>query len=222
MYSLTAKAHPDIPVAGANLSFTSAGIGADKFWDAIAVYHEWVPSIVDQGATPLAFGSNTSFTIGPVIAPGMPLATLEQNIKRLTIEFDDMGVNYTTLFFELFPGYWPAAQKLMPPLDVNVDLYGGRLIPRSVVENNPKGVVDAFRNITNHGNVIYSSLGVNLNSSVTGPVDNAVLPAWRNALLDMVFAMYVLHLVFFPILISILSCSLLPRGREKVERKLIY
>lgn len=138
---------------------------------------------------PLIFGSNTSFSIGPVIAPGMELGRLKAHVKELTDQFDDMGVNYTTPFFELFPGYWPAAQKMMPPIAVNVHLYGGRLIPRSVVEGNPHAVINTFRNITNHANVVYVTLGMRLDEHVTGKVDNAVLPAWREIGLDSVFSM---------------------------------
>ena len=189
VYSMTAKAHPDLPVSGANLSFTSADNGADRFWDAIAVYHKWAPQIVDQGATPLVFGSNTSFTIGPIIAPGSPLDLLKASVKNLTDQLDAMGVSYTAPYFELFPGYWPAAQKMIPYLGVDTSLYGGRLIPRSVVEENPKGLVDVFRNITNHAQVSYATLAMRLDERTTGKVNNAVLPAWREALLDSVFAM---------------------------------
>lgn len=155
----------------------------------MAAYHAWAPSIIDQGATPLAFGSNITFGVGPIVAPGWPLSKLKDEMKTLTLELDKLGINYTTPYFELFPGYWPAAQKMMPYVGVGIDLYGGRLIPRDVVQNNAKGLVDVFRNITgDNDGVVYSTLGVNLNRSTTGDVENAVLPAWRTALLDMVLA----------------------------------
>ena len=76
--------------------------------------------------------------------------------------------------------------------DVSVDheLYGGRLMPRSVVRDRAKAVVDVLRNITNHGGVTYSSIALNLNGPVAGKAvgENAVLPAWRDALLDIVHA----------------------------------
>jgi len=37
--------------------------------------------------------------------------------------------------------------------------------------------------------VSYATLGVNVDRSVTGEVDNAVLPVWREALLDVVLVM---------------------------------
>ena len=190
VYSLTAKAHPDIPVAAGNLSFASDGTSQDIFFDAVAAYHAWVPSIVDQGVTVLASGSNTTFAIGPIIAPGWSLAELRTSVRSLTDKLDELGVKYSPPFSEVFPGYWPAMQRLMFDVSVGNELYGGRLIPRSVVRDNAKAVVDVLRNITNHGGVTYSSIALNLNRTVTGKAvgENAVLPAWRDALLDIVLA----------------------------------
>ncbi len=69
--------------------------------------------------------------------------------------------------------------------------YGGRLIPRSVVENNNEGLVAAIRNITQDTTTQSSFVGVGLDvkkSSTRGTanVDNAVLPAWRETLIDSV------------------------------------
>lgn len=56
------------------------------------------------------------------------------------------------------------------PIEVGTAQDGGRLIPRSVVEdsNEQRDVV--------------------MKMSVTGTVDNAVLPAWRNTLIDSVIS----------------------------------
>jgi len=76
----------------------------------------------------------------------------------------------------------------MPPVPVGTSLYGGRLVPRSVVLGNPRGLVGVLGNVTGGGEgVSYATLGVNVDRSVVGEeVDNAVLPAWREALLDVV------------------------------------
>jgi hypothetical protein len=186
VYSLTAKAHPDLPIAAANFSFTP-GTSQAALLAGIAAYHAWAPSLIDQGATILAFGSAASFSIGPIIAPGLPLATLTEEITALTDKLNALGVGYALPNVQLFPGYWPAAQALMPPVPVGTSLYGGRLIPRSVVLENGQGLVDVLGDITGGGEgVSYATLGVNVNRSVAGEVDNAVLPAWREALLDVV------------------------------------
>ena len=71
---------------------------------------------------------------------------------------------------------WPVA---------NMQL-GGRLIPRSVVENNVTQLLDAFRTgpLSYPGGVIS---GVSINVTKKADVaPNAVLPAWREALFDCV------------------------------------
>lgn len=186
-YSLTAKVHPDLPVAAANVSFTMDGISQDTFFEAVAAYHSWAPALIDKGATPLSFGSNATFAVGPIIAPGMRVAELQTIFKPFMAQLDELQVKYTPPFFKLYRGYKPAYEALMPTIPVGIQLYGGRLISREVIQDNVKGVFDAFRNITNDG-VSYSSLGVKLDKSVTGDVDNAITPAWRKALYDIVLA----------------------------------
>jgi len=128
----------------------------------------------------------------------MPLATLTEEIKTLTDKLDALGVKYAAPNVQLFSGYWPAAQALMPPVPVATSLYGGRLVPRDVVLENPRGLVGVLRDVTGEGEgVSYASLGVNVNRSVAGEVDNAVLPAWREALLDVVLVVYVRPLCIY-------------------------
>lgn len=64
---------------------------------------------------------------------------------------------------------------------------GGRLIPRSVVQNNNTALTDAFRAIGELG-VGFSGLALNVApSSAKQPVAaNAVQPRWREALFDVV------------------------------------
>ena len=183
VWSLTAKAHIDIPVAAANISWTNEGVSQDAFFEALGAYHTWAPTVIDRGAMALGFGTNTTFAISPITAPGMPLSELQELMKPLTDSLDNLGIKYTTPYFELFPGYLPSFQKMMMYITVGVGLYGGRLIPRSVVEENPKGLVAAFRDVTNAG-ALFSSVGINVNSTVTGDVYNSVLPAWRTNVYD--------------------------------------
>jgi len=67
-------------------------------------------------------------------------------------------------------------------IDVGIAQYGGRLISRDNVANNMKNLSAAYRNITQDG-VTFIGVGVNVSSSaITNGVSNAVLPAWRTAL----------------------------------------
>lgn len=135
----------------------------------------------------MSFGSNESFS-AIMLVPGMPLLELQELFKSLLQALDGLGIHYAVPYFELFRGYKPAYEEMMPYVPVATSLYGGRLIPRDVVENDPKGLWEVFRKVTTEGALSYSSIGINLNESVTGDVDNAVNPAWRRALYDVVFA----------------------------------
>ena len=173
-------------MSGANLSWTNKGISQETFFKAVAAYHAWTPSVVDAGAMSLGFGSNKSFTVGPVTAPGISAAKLTSLLQPLLDELRNLGVNHTTPVIRQFPGYLEEFEAMMPKIPVATSQYGGWLIPRSVVLDNPDGLAAAYANITNGGAASFSSVALNVNKSVTGDVYNAVNPAWRTALLDVV------------------------------------
>ncbi|KAL8845786.1 MAG: hypothetical protein Q9221_009076 [Calogaya cf. arnoldii] len=186
VWSLTAKAHIDIPVSGANVSWTNDGISQETFFKSVAAYHAWTPTVVDAGAMSLGFGSNTSFGVGPITAPGVSAEKLATLLQPLLDQLHTLGVNHTTPVVRQFPGYLDQFNDMMPELAVAVVQYGGWLIPRSVVLDNPDGLTAAYANITNSGAGSFSSVALNVNRSVTGDVHNAVNPAWRNTLLDVI------------------------------------
>lgn len=185
VWSLTAKAHFDNPVSGAKLSWTNEGISQEAFFKSIAEYHKWVPSVVDAGAMSLSFGSNESFTVGPITAPGVSTAKMTSLLQPLLDELSKLQVNHTAPVIRQFPGYLEQFKAMMPPIPVAVQQYGGWLIPRSVVQENADGLAAAYANITNGGGG-FSSVALNVNKTVAGDVYNAVHPAWRTALLDVI------------------------------------
>lgn len=65
--------------------------------------------------------------------------------------------------------------------------YGGRFIPRSLVEKNNSELVDAFRYINDH-NAIVAGIGLNVSKAVAGNVWNSVNPMWRDVLFDAVIS----------------------------------
>lgn len=186
VWSLTAKAHVDVPVSGANVSWTNEGISQETFSKSVAAYHAWTATVVDAGAMSLGFGSNTTFDVGPVTAPGVSAEKLAALLQPLLDKLRDLGVNYTTPVVRQFPGYLEQFKAMMPFLEVAIAQYGGWLLPRSVVLDNPDGLAAAYANITNGGAAGFTSVALNVNRSVVGDVYNAVNPAWRTALLDVI------------------------------------
>lgn len=184
VWSLTSKVHEDIPVSAANLTFTNQGVSAERFYAAVGAYHESLASIVDAGVMSVAFYTNTSFAISPMTAPGVSKAQLAQLLQPYLTKLWDLGVEYSFTLRQ-FSGYLPAFTAMQPAIEVGTAQYGGRLIPRSLVEKNNSDLTAAFRSIIEGGGGI-ATVGLSVSKSVAGDVHNAVLPAWRDTLLDVV------------------------------------
>ncbi|MCJ1430458.1 hypothetical protein MMC29_008376 [Sticta canariensis] len=184
VWSLTSKVHKDIPVSSANLTFTNEGISAEIYYAAVSAYHETLPSLVDAGAMSISSFNGTSFTIWPITAPGISKEQLAQLLRPYLAKLRDLGIKYTFSLLQ-FSGYLPQFTAMQIPIRVGTDQYGGRFIPRSLVEKNNSDLTAAFRSIINKGGAI-TIVGLSVSKSVAGDVYNAVLPAWRDVLLDVV------------------------------------
>jgi hypothetical protein len=131
-----------------------------------------------------------AFQIASLTAPGKSVAQVNAMLDPFTKTLTELGITYTrnvasestflghyTRYFGPLPyGAYPTAQLL-----------GGRLVPRSVVEKNNDGVTAVMRDITENSAfyIAATALGVNHNPNQTKAIAaNAVLPAWRDALLS--------------------------------------
>ncbi len=184
VWSLTAKAHPDIPVSAVNLTFTNAGISQDTFYKAVSAYHATLPSIVDAGVMSVWYFTNASFSISPLTAPGVPVKQLLALVKPFTDTLTKLKIKYN-MYSQQFPGYLEEFTQMQGPIQVGIAQYGGRLVPRSVVVNNNDALTKAYRHITEDG-ALFIGVGVNVSRAVAGDVYNSVLPAWRDTLIDTV------------------------------------
>ena len=101
-------------------------------------------------------------------------------------KLDDLNIKYTSNFVE-FDSYLDHFNVMFDsnPIDVGIAQYGGRFIPRSVVENNNTALTAAYRFINEQG---AQFIGVAANTSLAraGHPDNAVNPGWRDNLIDTV------------------------------------
>ena len=184
VWSLTAKAHQDFPTAGLNLSITNENITQDTFYEAVGAYHTLLPTIVDTGAMSVWYFTNTSFTISPLTGPNMTAAALTALIKPFTDKLASLGIKQT-MYAADFPTYLDEYNGMQSPIQVGIAQYGGWLMPRSVVEDNNDALTQTYRDINNKGGQ-FIGVALNVSKGVAGNVDNAVLPAWRDALIDTV------------------------------------
>ena len=189
VYSLTSKAHRDIPVAGLNLTFSSAGISADTFYKAVGYYHSFLPNVTRAGGMSIYLVTKSSFVIAPITFPGVSGAIeVQRLLQPFTQYLTHLGIMYD-LHVTQFPGYLSEYKAMFPPslTKVGVSLYGGRLIPYSVIENQNDALTAVVRNITEGGGSIYG-IGVDVSMRVAGDVYNAVLPTWRDTVVDLVLS----------------------------------
>lgn len=191
--SLTAKAHADGPVASANLTFTSTDISQDTYYAAVGAFNAILPSLVDAGAMAVWLFTNASFALSPLTAPDVPAEKLSSLLQPYLSTLDALGIAYTHVIRQ-FPDFLTANSVMQTPIAVGVAQYGGRLIPRSVVEENNTALTDAFRTINNGGGLMYG-VGLDVGGSEVG--ENAVHPAWRSAIMSAVVTTYVLFRVSY-------------------------
>lgn len=184
VWSLTSKAHKDIPVSGANFSFTNKGISQDTYWSGVAAYHAFLPPIVDAGAISGAFITNSLFAVAPLTAPGISKEQLTKLLQPLFTKLQKLGIKITSNIVQ-FPGYLDQYTAMQSTIQVGVAQYGGRLIPRSVVEKNNDGLTAVIREIDDDGASVVT-IALNVSKKVAGDVYNAVLPAWRDTLISVV------------------------------------
>ncbi len=186
--SLTTKAHPDSPVAGATMQFNSSDIAPDTFWDAVHTFHEGLEAVIDNPGLQATYAlSNASFSLNFVTWPDHTAEEVGAVLKpfRYYLESNDIPYNheytYNPSFYAHYSHFTPALPYGAYQISV---LIGGRLIPLSTVENNNAGLTAALRNITQDNRRSLNGVASNLSHARVGntPSSNAVLPAWRDSL----------------------------------------
>lgn len=184
--SMTVKAHPDAKVAGAALQFTIANITTDTFYEAVAQFHQLLPAMIDQGATVIYEMTNQVFIINPVTAYNKTSDDVKAILTPFTNALTNLGITYQ-MGLTQYTSYYDHYNHYMGPLPwgnlaVAGYQYGGRLIPRDTLVNNYEGMASALRNLTQSGVI---AVGVGMNVTNPGNVNNAVFPALRNAAVTM-------------------------------------
>ncbi|KAI5306409.1 hypothetical protein KEM56_001040 [Ascosphaera pollenicola] len=185
VWSMTVRARLAMGgVSGANLTFTNQDISQDVFFNAIEQYHKVLPSLVDLGATAVYFFTNSSFTISPITGPGISAGDIEKALLPFTTHLSKAGIKYTAEFHE-FANFYDQFTAMMHDIPVGIAQYGSWLIPRKKAVGKTTALIDICRHITDNGGLLIG-VGLDVFPSAVGKVDNAVLPAWRDALVHLV------------------------------------
>ncbi|KAF2966626.1 hypothetical protein GQX73_g6982 [Xylaria multiplex] len=188
--SVTVRAHPDGPVAGAAFSFNNTS-NETLYWEGVTTWLRYL-TVLDSidGLTTLTVITAQSLLLEFATWPDVTSADKIDNvlapfIDQLTQLNISTGTSYTSKIHPNFAQhyeYW--ATQIY---DSNTTV-GGRLIPRSVVKDEDVGLpalVTNLRDITGSGAQVFL---VAANFSHANHAPNSVLPAWRDALIHMAFS----------------------------------
>ena len=99
--SMTSKAHPDERTAAANLTFSNTGVSQDAFYEVVETFINTLPDIVDAGAVSVWLLTNTSFTMTPTSALGLPKAGLDKLLQPTIAKLKQNKLNYSKASYNL-------------------------------------------------------------------------------------------------------------------------
>lgn len=184
--SMTVRAYPAKQVGGAAMQLLASSTTPEKFAAAGSKLIELLPGMIDAGAMVVYLMSTQYIVLKPVTVWDSSAAYVKDVVlapfaKALT----DLGITPPIVYSEL--SYRDHYNRYMGPLpqgayEVNRYQFGGRLIPRTVVEDNTAELVQVFQNLTSQG-VLLAGSSANYQKRAGAP-DNAVLPAWRNSMIQ--------------------------------------
>ena len=176
VWSATVKTYKDVAVAGAICSFSTTDTTA--YYSALNFYHTQTPAWTDKGAFAYAFYQKGYFQMWPLFYPGGTKGQVEAIIAPLKKKWGSLGLAYTCKV-TTYTNFSDAFYALFVPVTVGGFQFGGRLIPRSIVQDSKKltRFVDIAKSIVEDGT---AAIDVAIKAGVSH-ADNAVNPAWRNA-----------------------------------------
>jgi hypothetical protein len=180
---VTFKAFPNIHISLANMAFGTTDNSDDVFWQAQEIYHRSTPAFTDVGAWVLGYHTPNAFFVPAFILPNHTEAQTQEIVAPMLRSFDSLGLNYTFTLNQ-YSGYLEMI-KALPPFEnppINDAQYGGRLLPRSIWEDEEsfQKLVSVLKEITSQG-VLIADVAMSPTLERGGNPDNSVFSHWRNA-----------------------------------------
>ncbi|KAI2633208.1 FAD-binding domain-containing protein [Hypomontagnella submonticulosa] len=187
--SMVIKAFPDLPVTTLTFSLTTGeNLSPDQWWEAVRAYFDDFVKYTDAGNY-AHFNLNSSsgayvWEMAPWFAPNMSKPELQALAAPFFKKVGDLGIDLKPVYQE-YTNFYDAWDKSFP-LELwgsNLARYGSRLFPRENWEDPAtlSSTFDAIRYVVDVGAIV-SAYNV-APAPKSGYPDNAVNPAWRNAVL---------------------------------------
>ncbi|WYZ42556.1 hypothetical protein EsH8_VI_000255 [Colletotrichum jinshuiense] len=178
--SITTRAHPDAVVSGAKFAVTVSD--NNTLYQVIDAFHAALPEIVDSGVMIIYFFGPGFLQSPALTAYNKTQTEVEQILKPLADSLALLNItlqpSYTQYdsYRDHYNNYWGPLPS--GNIQVGTQLFGGRLLPRSVLPN----FGPTAQQLVELG-VTY--IGVGLNVSHFGQDGaNAVLPQWRDSIVQ--------------------------------------
>ncbi|CAJ0553160.1 Ff.00g116720.m01.CDS01 [Fusarium sp. VM40] len=186
--SMTVRAHAAAQVGGGKIVIAAnASAPTETFSKIIAKLHKLLPEMVDNGAAVGYLLMAPALTIGPITVFNSTGGFVQNSVAAPFLSaLDKMGVSYTSEFttksyrdhYDHYYGPLPVGSVFSTAVQS-----GGRLVPRAAVEDASDEVSAAISDIIAQQAIVVGSVGSY--TAPTNKVPNAVLPAWRNTLIQL-------------------------------------
>ena len=182
--SATVKAHPEMGMSTANLTFSAPENSTEEFWESIEIFTKHVPAINNANAAAIWYVQGLTFSLATLWGPGFSKKDLDNLVQPFLDNLDTLKLAYTysseqhASFLEGFTS--------QAPVSVGILGIGGRLIPASAIEKNSTALTTAIRRVTESG-ALFSGVSFN----VSGPPEDSVSanPYWRESVFDAVLGL---------------------------------
>lgn len=111
---------------------------------------------------------------------------MNAQVQPLLTKLNSLGIAYTSTTVQ-YSNFRDAFFGSFAPINTGLYQFGGRLIPASVITQNPKGLSNAGKLIAAGGGSIIEA-GMAPSLKVAGNPVNSVLPAWRDSVMYLISA----------------------------------
>ncbi|EFQ27999.1 FAD binding domain-containing protein [Colletotrichum graminicola] len=193
--SAVVKVFPKINITTMTFAFsTGANVTNDQFWAALRAYFDGFIEYAVDNANYEYFriqnlGTSLAFDMGPWWAPNMTEAQLRELTAPLFAKWAEIGVKVEPVYTEYdnFHDAWLTSFPL-EPWGSNAIRQGSRLFPKANWEDETKlnATFEAIKSVVEDGGLI---IAFNIMAAPkTGFPDNAVNPAWREAVMHCIAA----------------------------------
>ncbi|KAI0469091.1 putative FAD-dependent isoamyl alcohol oxidase [Xylaria cf. heliscus] len=188
--SMTTKIYPDGPVASGALSFTLVDSpNESKFWEAIRLFFQRMPSLVSDRNTLQLKIENDTFNVFGITMPDVDISAVKPLVAPYLAELERLDISYTfttnssATYLDYFASInGPLPYGPYPPTEIWIN----RLVPLSAVLNSTTTgqLMDAFKLAVTDGTFLIGCNGLSVaeDREQREHPDNAVFPAWRDAI----------------------------------------